>query len=340
MKLVMPHYCENFACIANKCKDNCCIGWEIDIDSKTYDFYMSQNGDFSERLKKNIDHATPCFILGEDERCPFLNENNLCDIIINLGEDSLCQICRDHPRYFEWFDGVCEGGTGLSCEEAARLILSDEKGFSTYATDIADFECDEYDSSLFELLYSARGAIIKKLEDESISLENSVKAVLVFAQKLQENIDNYIYELPSFESVAAFKNSDISPIYEFLKALEPIDEKWTDYLNDTMQKSSSEPDKAVYKYLKNISVYFIWRYFLKGVFSGEVLSSVKLMATSFVVLRDMFSKSDMSFEQCALIAKNYSKEVEYSEDNLNRILDQSYELEIFSTSSLVEFVEE
>ncbi len=340
MKLVMPHYCENFKCIADKCRDNCCIGWEIDIDLKTYDFYMSQKGDFGDRLKKNINHDTPCFILSANERCPFLNENNLCDIIINLGEDSLCQICSDHPRYFEWFDGICEGGTGLSCEESARLILSDKKPFTTFEKEIEDFDCDKYESDLYELLNSAREAIIRKLEDESISLENRVKTVLFFGSQLQENIDNFEYSLPRFCDVSAEKNGDISRIYSFLKTLEPMDGKWTDYLDKTDTLPTKGINAEIYHYLKNICVYLIWRYFLKGVFSGEILSYVKLMAISFIVLKDMFSKSDMSFESCAEIAKNYSKEIEYSEDNLNEILDKTYELEMFSTASLISFLEE
>ena len=245
-----------------------------------------------------------------------------------------------HTRYFEWFDGICEGGTGLSCEESARLILSDKKTFSTFEKEIEDFDCDEYDNSLYKLLYSAREAIIRKLEDESISLESRVKSVLLFGGQLQENIDNSEYLLPEFFDVSAEKSGDISRIYSFLKTLEPMDEKWTEYLDKTDTLPAKAINEEVYSYLKNICVYLIWRYFLKGVFSGEILSYIKLMAISFIVLKDMLSKSDLSFESCAEIAKNYSKEIEYSEDNLNEILDKTYELEMFSTASLISFLEE
>ena len=101
MLLRMPGYCEKFRCIADRCIDSCCVGWEIDVDSRTAAYYESVSGDFGERLRKNISDG--CFVLDRDERCPFLNERGLCDIIIELGEDKLCQICSDHPRYFEWF---------------------------------------------------------------------------------------------------------------------------------------------------------------------------------------------------------------------------------------------
>ena len=36
MKEYIPDYYKDFQCIADKCKDSCCIGWEIMIDSKSY----------------------------------------------------------------------------------------------------------------------------------------------------------------------------------------------------------------------------------------------------------------------------------------------------------------
>ena len=90
-----PGYYGKFRCIADKCTDNCCIGWEIDIDSETMDYYSSVGGSFGGRLKNSIKDGS--FVLTEGERCPFLNSRNLCDIYTELGEAHLCQICTDHP---------------------------------------------------------------------------------------------------------------------------------------------------------------------------------------------------------------------------------------------------
>ena len=160
MLLKMPSYCKNFRCIADKCTDNCCIGWEIDIDTSSAEYYKTVNGSFGEKLKNNITESpAPSFILC-GERCPFLNKQNLCDIIINLGEDKLCQICRDHPRYFEWFSNIKEGGIdnlNVYNEDLTNLTFNDNsfdvvtilevlehipnvKQAIKEATD--DFECD------------------------------------------------------------------------------------------------------------------------------------------------------------------------------------------------------
>ncbi len=32
-------YIKSFNCIGGRCPDNCCIGWDVDIDKKTYHDY-------------------------------------------------------------------------------------------------------------------------------------------------------------------------------------------------------------------------------------------------------------------------------------------------------------
>ena len=51
MKHYRPAYYKDFRCIASECSDNCCIGWEIDIDEKSAAFYRSVGGDFGCRKK-------------------------------------------------------------------------------------------------------------------------------------------------------------------------------------------------------------------------------------------------------------------------------------------------
>ena len=51
MKILVPDYYPLFRCIAGKCRHNCCIGWEIDIDPDTHDFYKSVGGEFGGRRK-------------------------------------------------------------------------------------------------------------------------------------------------------------------------------------------------------------------------------------------------------------------------------------------------
>ena len=123
MKQIAPSYYKKFKCIADKCKHSCCIGWEIDVDEQTDEYYKTVGGELGKRLGESIDRSTELshFVLSADERCPFLNKNGFCDIISALGEDALCQICADHPRYRNFYSDRTEIGLGLCCEAAAEL---------------------------------------------------------------------------------------------------------------------------------------------------------------------------------------------------------------------------
>lgn len=130
MQHVYPSYYTRFSCVADRCRHNCCIGWEIDIDPDTYALYRQINGAFGERLKQGIVHdGAPHFRLDTNERCVFLNQNGLCDIICTLGEDALCDICHDHPRFRTYCGERVHIGLGLCCEAACRLVLGEDAAY-------------------------------------------------------------------------------------------------------------------------------------------------------------------------------------------------------------------
>lgn len=125
MNIYVPDYYPAFRCIASRCRHTCCAGWEIDIDGESLARYDRMSGTFGERLRRCISReGAPHFALTEGGRCPLLNDDNLCALIIHEGEGALCQICRDHPRFRNYYSGRVEMGLGLVCEAAARLILS------------------------------------------------------------------------------------------------------------------------------------------------------------------------------------------------------------------------
>ena len=125
MNIYVPDYYPSFHCIASRCGHTCCAGWEIDIDAESLARYDRLPGDFGDRVRQSVSlEDMPHFILTADERCPLLNGDNLCELILHEGEGALCQICRDHPRFRNFFSSRVEMGLGLACEEASRLILT------------------------------------------------------------------------------------------------------------------------------------------------------------------------------------------------------------------------
>ena len=97
MIFTKPDYYHTFKCKANLCTDNCCIGWEIDIDENTYEKYKNIKNDFGKELSNAIDTngETPFFKLDKNERCTMLDSDNLCRIIKNTGED----ICATYAAF-------------------------------------------------------------------------------------------------------------------------------------------------------------------------------------------------------------------------------------------------
>ena len=74
-----------------------------------------------------IDEGTPAFHLDDRDRCVFLNQKNLCDIYIELGEDALCEICTQHPRFHNEYGNIRQTGLGMACEEATRLMFEGQR---------------------------------------------------------------------------------------------------------------------------------------------------------------------------------------------------------------------
>ena len=158
MTIRVPDYFLEFKCIADRCEDSCCVGWEIDIDDGAKAKYALAMSDIGEEIRKKTQHG--CFPLTENGACAFLDEKGLCRIISELGEGYLCDICREHPRYYGIGTSGIEGGIGLACPEAARIILSvtEKPKFREIEAEPAYLSEDEYAKEceeLRELIYNA-----------------------------------------------------------------------------------------------------------------------------------------------------------------------------------------
>ena len=161
MLYTIPDYYKEFACIADKCEDTCCAGWQIVIDKETLKKYTKVKGDFRKRLWTSVDWFQKSFKQDKDKRCAFLNEKNLCDLYLSQGEEGFCKTCREYPRHTEEFEGVREITLSISCPEVARILmnrmepvrfLSEEKE--------GDEEFEDFDPFLYSILEDARKEMI------------------------------------------------------------------------------------------------------------------------------------------------------------------------------------
>ena len=102
MRVRVPDYFDGFSCLAGACPHSCCIGWEVVLDEDTVRRYQQLPGALGERLRDAmaLDGEDVCFPL-DGRRCPFLNQENLCDIHCALGPEATSLTCREHPRFIE-----------------------------------------------------------------------------------------------------------------------------------------------------------------------------------------------------------------------------------------------
>ena len=326
MIYIKPSFYDNFKCIASKCTDNCCIGWEIDIDEVSFDKYNKLQGALGDEIRSKItvsEDGSRCFELSENDRCPFLNDSNLCRIIINCGEDTICDICKNHPRFYEWFPGVTECGLGLSCEEVCRILLQDEKPFSLIEeNDGEEIVLDSDDDVIESDTYIFLSAFRERLFDILFSTETDFEEKLVKILSLTENFCNEQIKIKNFNNLV-----------EAYKETEPIDEQWSvfvDGLGDNLQdilkiednfKKSTNGDMLYSKIL----AYIIYRHFIKAVFDESVKERVCFSVESvrFIYLCDMktfFEKGDLTLNDRIENLKNWSKQIEYSEENTDYLI--------------------
>ena len=124
---IYPDFYKDFSCKADSCQHTCCAGWEIDIDPATASKYQQLGGALGESIRQNIVEAGGAwqFRLGAGDRCPFLREDGLCELIRRADESILCDICTNHPRFFVTVGDYELAGVGLSCEKSCELLLAD-----------------------------------------------------------------------------------------------------------------------------------------------------------------------------------------------------------------------
>ena len=189
MLYTIPDYYHEFSCIAGKCEDTCCAGWQIVADEAALKKYKKVTGSFRKRLRRSINWKEGTFKQDKNKRCAFLNDENLCDMYTALGEKSLCRTCKMYPRHVEEFEDVREMTLSVSCPEVARILLGKKEPvrFLTYESNKEE-EYDDFDPFLYSKLVDARKVMIDILQDRDKKLDLRVGLVLAIAHDLQVRI--------------------------------------------------------------------------------------------------------------------------------------------------------
>lgn len=301
MKTIVPDYYPKFNCSADRCHHSCCIGWEIDIDEAALKKYLGEQGFLKKRFHCSIDMEDVAhFKLTTDERCPFLNSNNLCELILEKGEDFLCQICRDHPRFRNFIGNRMEMGLGLCCEEACKIILTGKEKVNLIT--ISDEE--EKLSAFEKLILNVRDKAFLIITDRSITVEERV-------QKLISEFN------------ITFPKKNYSQWYIFFLSLERLDHSWE---NEIIKLKNKDGESSLlYQFetaFEQLLVYFIYRHLPLSQGEIDIKAQLAYSILAYKIINKILSAYKKPTEKEFLeLCRLYSSEIEYSEENTDKILE-------------------
>ena len=295
MKLFAPAYYKHFRCIADACEHSCCIGWEIDIDQDTLAKYKSLKDGYGATIMDSISlEETPHFQLCAGDRCPHLDERGLCKIILGVGEDYLSDICREHPRFYN-FTSVAEVGLGMSCPEAARLVLS--------SPDFAEME--------------EVGEVATEPDD--VAFDGRAERSKVYAI-LQDTANDYITAL---DQIYRAYSIDAGEDDQWLKRIDSLE-----YLNAErkelfLQYSSALRPEGEEKdaYLKRFLAYLIYRHCTEAVDEEDFCARLSFCLFCERLLASLIcAQGANTLQEVAALASILSEEIEYSDDNTGALM--------------------
>ena len=328
MILTFPTFYRDFKCIANRCTDSCCIGWEIDIDSATYEKYRFMPDDFRKNIA--VCDGVAHFVLTENERCPFLQKDGLCKIILEHSEDMLCDICREHPRFYEWYGEYKDAGVGLCCEEAVRLLLESEKALEYETVETQEISDDDTPEDICKSVFELRKSLFSIINDRSLTLS--------------DRIERCFLKIGAKDVIAPCSADEFfAECVEIAKEMSPFDELWEKYIlclealdfQEVKERINKALSENQIRYEKSLS-YFVFRHFIKACFDGDLLSHFKfaVIMTILEMLIDCVN-GDLLFN-----TRYLSKQVEYSEENIDLLTDECCFNALISENNILAFLNE
>lgn len=280
MIFVYPDFYFDFSCTASRCRHSCCRGWEIDIDEDTLALYDALAGDIGDTVRRSIERTpTPHFALTESEDCPFLQPDGLCRLILTLGEDSLCDICAEHPRFYNEHPDRIEAGLGLCCEEAVRLLLGRDTPLELIVE--TDGEVPEHilRDDIFTIL-AEQGAPLSERMDRALALAG-----------------------------ASMPNFTLSQLAELYLGLERLDDEWTGCL-ERLKVDSPLPQPEGIKY-ERLAEYLVYRHF-----DAE---RPQTLSFAFLSVRLLCALEKLCPQELSELVRLYSSEIEYSDENVEKV---------------------
>lgn len=303
VNMFIPKYMLTFKCIGSSCIDTCCAGWDINIDEDTYKKYTNCTGELKKIVqgkfrenKNSDDYLNRGFmILKEHNKCPFLNDNLLCDIHGGVGEENLCITCKRFPRVYNIIDDIYEKSGLASCPEiCTKAFLNKDKmefveieeSVDESAIEIRriiDTEVFQESDSLIQYFWDIRVNSINIMQNRNFSIEERLSILKYFYNKIEEYYNEKDFDLLE-EFLDEYSEGNI--YLDYLKTLD---------LNEGNEFYLSLVDEELIKNIKSVRLKECVKEYKKGIL--KVNDIVKYINDEKSILN--------SIEKYSYILENY-----------------------------------
>lgn len=313
MKILKPNYYDQFVCIAGNCPDSCCQEWDVQVDRLSAQRYLTLPGPLGDQLRQ----ALKCSDDGDysleitDRRCPMWQQDGLCRIQAELGEEGLCQVCKTFPRLRHDYGDFVELGLELSCPEAARLIFTAPLA-PPILLETPEKAAAEYDRLDMEILLRTRSHALHILED--YTLPEAMTLLLLYGYRAQDELDGAdLAEWRPDEELAFARQAagdwDWNTLRSFYSELDILTPRWAALLQS--------PAPSFPESLSRMLRCGIERYWLQAISDLDLICRVKMIIAGTLLVGHLGGDPMVT-------AQLYSKEIDNSIENLEAVLDAAY----------------
>lgn len=229
--IIEPDFYKDFHCIGGQCSFTCCKEWKIAVDPETKKRWRKlsvpetvlESGRVPKHAcRSSLDKAQLSqFVMKKDGgeiiellpnmRCPFLEDTELCRLVLDYGEECLSETCHVFPRETHEFADRTERTLVSCCPEIVdRLYVLKELHFTNLPYQDRAFLLEGKDK-----LFQIRNIMMYWLQDASVSNEVNLKRCLFMLLDLLEKEQ----KMRAIDPGECLKEADVEKLTEMILAM-------------------------------------------------------------------------------------------------------------------------
>ncbi|MDN0108197.1 flagellin lysine-N-methylase [Yersinia rochesterensis] len=188
--ITQPDFMETFNCVGTACREHCCKGQNVTLDRNRYQKYIkSPYADIKRIAISHIsvtqDSLASWANIHPDSQgcCPFLDEQQLCQIHKHAGANALSNCCATYPRIEHIYKNQKIKSMSLSCPEVTRKVLFSPEALTLRFSTIHQYDYYKAPDIIIDQRLANRACVaIIAASEESNVIEESLWAINLFLQ--------------------------------------------------------------------------------------------------------------------------------------------------------------